>query len=167
MNRLIGTAAALAAVAPPAYAHVTLEAAQATSGSYYKAVFSVPHGCDGKPTVRLRVRIPDGITSVKPQPKVGWEIAVTKEKLEKPIVIDHGITITEVVREVSWSGGSLPDAYFDQFAMQVKLPDAPNTTLYFPTVQECAQGVNRWIEIPEPGKAPRDYKEPAPSVTLK
>ena len=24
----------------------------------------------------------------------------------------------------------------------------PNTTLYFPVVQECEQGVSRWIDIP-------------------
>jgi uncharacterized protein YcnI len=167
MKTLTASAIALAALSiSSADAHVTLENTQAPTNSYYKATFSVPHGCEGTPTVRLRIRIPDGITSVKPQPKIGWELAITKEKLEKPMVIEHGVTITEIVREVSWSGGRLPDEYFDQFAMQVKLPDAPNTTMYFPAVQECEKGVHRWIEIPEAGKTARDYKEPAPSVRL-
>jgi uncharacterized protein YcnI len=38
--------------------------------------------------------------------------------------------------------------------------------LYFPAVQECEKGVHRWIEIPEPGKSARDYKEPAPALKL-
>ena len=39
--------------------------------------------------------------------------------------------------------------------------------VYFPIVQECADGaVHRWIEIPEPGKSADDYEEPAPGVTI-
>ncbi len=37
--------------ASPAAAHVTLEKRQAPVGSYYKAVFAVPHGCAGSATV--------------------------------------------------------------------------------------------------------------------
>jgi uncharacterized protein YcnI len=47
------------------------------------------------------------------------------------------------------------------------LPDGePGTTIWFPIVQECEQGVNRWIEIPAEGKSADDYEEPAPGVTL-
>jgi uncharacterized protein YcnI len=171
MTREVLAAAALCAplvlsVTVPAAAHVVLENTQAVAGTYYKATFGVGHGCEGTPTLRLRVRIPDGITSVKPQPKPGWEVATVKEKLEKPISSDHGATITEVVREVVWSGGRLLDEHFDQFAMQVRLPATPGTTIYFPVVQECEKGVHRWIEIPEPGKTSRDYKEPAPALRL-
>ena len=63
--------------------------------------------------------------------------------------------------------GPLPDDQYDEFAMQVRLPDAPNTTVYFRVVQECAKGVNRWIEVPEPGRSPRDLKRPAPALRLK
>jgi uncharacterized protein YcnI len=79
----------------------------------------------------------------------------------------HGKMITEGIREVVWSDGPLPDDQYDEFAMQVRLPDAPNTTVYFRVVQECAKGVNRWIEVPEPGRSPRDLKRPAPALRLK
>jgi periplasmic copper chaperone A len=46
------------------------------------------------------------------------------------------------------------------------LPDHPHTTLHFPVVQECEQGIHRWIEIPEAGKAAGDYREPAPALML-
>ena len=148
-------------------AHVTLEVREAPVDSYYKAAFGVGHGCEGSPTVRVRVRIPDGVTGVKPQPKAGWEVATVKTKLEKPISGDHGATITEVVSEVVWSGGKLLDAHFDQFLMQVKLPKAaPGTVIYFPVVQDCEKGVNRWIEIPGAGKKLGDYKQPAAALTL-
>lgn len=148
-------------------AHVTLEAREAPADSYYKAVFSVPHGCEGSPTTRVRIRMPDVVTGVKPQPHTGWELSTVKTKLDKPIAGDHGATITEVVSEVVWSGGKLLDEHFDQFVMQVKLPNAAaGTVLYFPVVQECEKGVNRWIEIPEAGKRAGDYKQPAPSLKL-
>jgi uncharacterized protein YcnI len=43
----------------------------------------------------------------------------------------------------------------------------PNTTLYFPVVQECEQGVSRWIEIPPDGAVQsHEGKWPAPGVKL-
>ncbi len=151
-----------------ASAHVTLEISEAITGSYYKATFTVPHGCDGAPTTKVRVQIPDGLTSIKPQPRSGWKLAVTKEKLAKPLDNGHGGKITEAIREVSWTGGPLPEDQFEEFKIQMKLPDAPNTTVYFPVVQECPKGgINRWIEIPEAGKSSQGLKLPAPGLKLK
>src|SRR3546814_2317884 len=62
---------ALAATAP-ASAHITLQTDAAAVGSYYKAVLRVPHGCKGAATTAIKIRIPEGVISVKPQPKVGW-----------------------------------------------------------------------------------------------
>jgi uncharacterized protein YcnI len=153
-------------IATPAFAHVTLERAEAPADSYYKAVLRTPHGCKGWPTVRVRVRLPDGVTSVKPQPKPGWSLATTKVKVDPPRDDGHGGKIVETVGEVAWSGGKLLDEHFDEFAIMMKLPNRPHATLHFPVVQECEQGVHRWIEIPEPGKSARDYREPAPALRL-
>ncbi len=67
----------------------------------------------------------------------------------------HGAKLSEGVKEVVWSGGRLPDDNYDEFVISTFLTTAlkPNTTLYFPTVQECEQGVSRWIEIPADGDA--------------
>ena len=64
--------------ATPAYAHVTLEGRQAAIGTWYKAVFAVPHGCAGSATTKIRVQIPDGVIDVKPMPKPGWNVEVVK-----------------------------------------------------------------------------------------
>ncbi|MCD6075032.1 MAG: hypothetical protein K0Q70_1915 [Rhodospirillales bacterium] len=158
--------AALLASAPLS-AHVTLEAREAPADSYFKAVFSVPHGCEGSPTTRIRVRIPDGVTGVKPQPKTGWELATVKTKLATPAKGSHGEAVGETITEVSWSGGKLLDEHFDQFTMQVRLPNAVSgTMLYFPIVQECEKGITRWIEIPQPGAKPGGLREPAPALRL-
>jgi uncharacterized protein YcnI len=146
-------AAACALAAQTATAHVTLEITQARADSYYKATLRSPHGCKGAPTVKLRVRIPEGVTGVKPQPKQGWKLEITRAKDSE-------------VSEVAWSGGKLADEHFDEFMMMMKLPDRPGSTLYFPVVQECTQGVHRWIEIPAAGKSSHDLKEPAPALQL-
>jgi uncharacterized protein YcnI len=159
-------ALALAGVAVPAAAHVTLEQREAPAHSYYKALLRVTHGCKGSPTVRVRVRLPEGVLSVRPQPKSGWKVETTKVKLAKPLDDGHGNKITEAVGEVAWSGGRLLDEHFDEFAVIMRLPDRPGTTVYFPVVQECEQGAHRWIEIPEPGKSAGDYREPAPALRL-
>jgi periplasmic copper chaperone A len=152
------------ALTTPVAAHATLERTEAPADSYYIAVIRVPHGCVGSPTLKLRVQIPDGVTAVKPQPKPGWQLAIVKARLDPALTDGHGNTITEAVREVAWTG-RLPDEYFDQFAMSVKLPAQPGV-LYWKIVQECETGVHRWIEVPEAGKTARDYKEPAPALTL-
>jgi periplasmic copper chaperone A len=154
------------AIAAPAAAHVTLEQRQASADSYYKAQLRVTHGCKGSPTVRVRVRLPEGVTGVRAQPKPGWKLDITRVKLAKPLDDGHGGQITETVSEVAWSGGTLLDEHFDEFALTMRLPDQPGTTLYFPVVQECKEGVHRWIEVPETGKSARDYKEPAPALQL-
>lgn len=155
----------LAALVTPAQAHAVIERNSAPAGSYYKLVLAVPHGCEGSPTLRVRVKIPEGVLTVKPQPKPGWELSTQRETLSTPAKGPHGNTIKEIVTEVMWTG-RLADEHFDEFTMQILLPDRPGTTIYFPTVQECEKGAHRWIEIPRTGQSTRDLKEPAPAVTL-
>jgi uncharacterized protein YcnI len=148
------------------FAHATLDRPEAPADSFYKAVFGIGHGCDGQPTLRVRVRIPEGITSVKPQPKAGGNSRFGARNFRSlPLAGTPGGTVTEVVTEVMWSG-KLPDDNIDEFLIQVRLPNKPGQTLYFPTLQECETAVERWIEIPAAGKHRRDYSHPAPSVTL-
>jgi uncharacterized protein YcnI len=59
-------------------AHVYLETAEAPANGSYKAVLRVPHASDGKPTIGLRVQIPEGVIAVKPMPKPGWQLAVSR-----------------------------------------------------------------------------------------
>jgi periplasmic copper chaperone A len=147
-----------------AFAHVTLEQAQATVGTSYKAVLRVPHGCDGSATTAIRVRIPEGVIDVKPMPKPGWTLNTVKGNYAKTYSLFHA-QISEGVTEIDWSGGRLPDDYYDEFVFQSYLASdlQPGQTLYFPIVQECEKGVHRWIETPAAGK---DYPEPAPGLKL-
>ncbi|OJU91553.1 MAG: hypothetical protein BGO13_06880 [Burkholderiales bacterium 66-5] len=148
-----------------AHAHVGLQAAQASVGAGYKAVLTVPHGCKGSATVRLSVQIPDGVIAVKPQIKPGWTIETTQGKYARPYTF-HGNQVSEGVRTITWSGGSLPDAYYDEFAFSSQIASTltPGSTLAFPTVQTCEHGVERWIELPSAGQ--KHPEKPAPVITL-
>ena len=90
--------------ATPASAHVYLEGKQASVGASYKAVFAVPHGCSGSPTVKIRVQVPEGVISVKPMPKAGWTVDVVEGKYTGEYEY-HGNKVSSGAKEVVWSGG--------------------------------------------------------------
>ena len=168
MSKIIILAAVATSTAWPAVAHVSLENRQATIGAGYKAVFTVPHGCAGSATTKIRVQIPEGVIAVKPMPKPGWSVEAISGKYAAEYSY-HGRTFTEGVKEVVWSGGKLPDSHYDEFVISTYLTGnlKPSTTLYFPVVQECEHGVSRWIDIPAPGAGhSHDDKSPAPGVKL-
>jgi uncharacterized protein YcnI len=163
---LLAVAAAVLAVSP-ARAHITLKAREAAIGSAYDAVFVVPHGCAGSATTKIRVQIPEGVIVVKPMPTAGWNVEAITGKYAA--AYDYrGSSVSEGVKEVVWSGGKLPDHTREEFAVSTFLTGGlkPDTMLYFPTVQECEQGVSRWIDIPADPAHPHDSKWPAPGVKL-
>lgn len=150
-----------------ALAHATLETTEAPQDSSYKGVIRIGHGCEGKPTQAVRVRIPEGVIVAKPMPKAGWQLATTKGSYTRSYDY-YGTPVSEGVTEIAWTGGDLPDDWYDEFVFRARLTDFPvGSIVYFPVVQECADGaVARWIEIPEAGKSADDYEEPAPGVTI-
>jgi uncharacterized protein YcnI len=148
----------------PAGAHVTLEQRQASPGTFYKAVFAVPHGCNESATVHLRVTIPDGVILVKPMVKSGWKIEMVRGPYPRPFSSLRGAKMTEGVKEVVWSG-LLPDSFYDEFVLTTFLSSdlAAGGILYFPVIQTCEKGEHRWIEIPTGSERPN---EPAPALKL-
>ncbi len=157
-----------AVAASPASAHVLLEGKQAAVGSSYEAVFVVPHGCKGSPTAKLRVQIPEGVIATEAKPAAGWSVETVNGKYATEY--DYkGAKISEGIKEVAWSGGKLPDKTRGEFVIETWLTEAlkPNTMLYFLVVQECENGVSRWIEIPADGAThSHEGKWPAPGVRL-
>ena len=145
-------------------AHVTLEQPAAAAGSYYKATLRVGHGCAGSPTTALTVFLPEGFQGAKPMPKPGWQQVIAKAKLAQPYE-SHGKRVIEDVASITWKGGSLADAHYDEFALFGKLP-AREGKLYFKVLQECESGKNEWFAIPEAGKSLHDYPQPAAELLL-
>ncbi|NJM00111.1 MAG: YcnI family protein [Synechococcaceae cyanobacterium SM2_3_2] len=155
-------------VSLPSSAHVTVNPREATANSYAKLTFRVPHGCDGSPTTRLRVQFPEGFSSIRPMVHHSWQISIVKAELDEPYM-DHGQQITERVSEIIWEapeGAALPDEFMDEFSVSARTPDKPGETVAIPAVQECEDGVSRWIQVAEEGQDPHDLEEPAPLLQL-
>lgn len=168
LKKLISAAALLTIGSTAALAHVTLEKGEAPVGSTYKAVFRVPHGCEGKPTNVVRVQIPEGVIAIKPMPKPGWTLEKVKGAYVKSYDY-YGTPMSEGVKEIVWSGGSLGDDEYDEFVLRGYLtPDlGVGSTLYFPVMQECPEGAaERWIEIPAEGQTSDDLELPASGIKL-
>jgi periplasmic copper chaperone A len=111
--------------------------------------------------------MPAGMVGVKPQPKPGWQIEIVKGAYDKPYYLYHS-EVKEGVKSVTWSGGKLPDDYYDEFVLIGHLDKGlqPGTRLYFPVVQTCEQGVDRWFEIPDDSHSSERHRSPAPFVQL-
>lgn len=164
---IIALALAMAA-ALPAAAHVSLENGTARIASNYKAILRVPHGCDGKATTAIRVRLPEGVISAKPMPKPGWTLEKTMGEYAKAYQL-HGEQEASGVREITWSGGRIGDDEYDEFVFRVHITDGfkNGEVIAFPVIQMCEGGATtRWIEVPADGKTADDYEHPAPTVTL-
>ncbi|USQ95692.1 YcnI family copper-binding membrane protein [Caulobacter sp. RL271] len=155
--------ALLALVATPilttgASAHVVAVPDTAKAGSYSAIAFRVGHACaTGDTTLKVRIEIPDGVASARPQVKPGWTYRL--ERGPDPKAAPTAITFE----------GRLPDEAFDDFAILMKLP-AQNATggdkLVFPVVQTCETGESQWTEIPSPDAPDAKLNRPAPTVTL-
>ncbi len=166
MKSILFTLAALAVTTPAAFAHVSFATPVAAQDSTYIAVLGIGHGCAGEATLKVRVQIPEGVIAVKPVPKAGWTLEIVTGPYENSY--DYfGTPMTEGVKELIWTG-ELSDAYFDQFSFRGKLTDrlAVGSTVYFPVVQECANGAERWIEIPAEGQKAHDLESPAPGLSI-
>ncbi len=155
-------AAAILLPVSAASAHVGIDITEAEADGFAFATFRVPHGCDGSPTTKVKIQIPDGVVSVKPEAVAGWKLEI----LNGPITPydSHGTMISEGVKEVTWTGGPLADAHVAQFGMSLKMPNKAGETIYFKTIQTCEQGETAWIEIPAEGA--EEPEHPAPSLRL-
>jgi uncharacterized protein YcnI len=145
-------AAGLVLAASPALAHVSVAPKAADAGSYQVLRFGVGHGCEATAaTTALRIEIPPGVLSARPQPKPGWTLQ-----------IEHGGEDGKSVAAITWRG-ALPADQYDEFLVQVHLP-ARTGPLAFPAVQSCGAAEVRWSEpTPAAGERP---KRPAPTVLL-
>jgi uncharacterized protein YcnI len=156
---------ALVFSAAAASAHVVLTQRSAPVDSYFRASFTVPHGCDGEATTKVSIWLPETVLQAKPQAKAGWKIEIVRVKRDQTIDGPHGTKITERVAKVVFSGGNLPDDHFDEFTLQLRLPPEAGV-LYFPVEQECATRRRSWSEIPSPGQKSSDLENPAAALNV-
>lgn len=160
---------ALAMAPAVSHAHITLEQGEAVSGSAYKAVLRVGHGCDGAATTQITVTLPPGFRGAKPMPKEGWTLDIRRQALAQPYE-SHGKTVREDVTEISWTARdeahALPDAAYDEFVLRGGAPEVVGP-VWFKVQQRCTQGEWSWSEVPASGATTAGLKAPAVRLMLK
>lgn len=103
----VGLILACCGVAPIAFAHVIVSPNQAAGSSYETFTMAVPSEIDAA-TVNIKLLVPAGLTDVAPNVKPGWNITLQKT----------GSTVTSI----TWSAGSIPSGFRDQFSFSAKTP---------------------------------------------
>ncbi len=123
--------------AATARAHIEVEPTSAVAGEFAYLRFLVYHGCEGAATNKVTIKIPDGVTLVRPQVKPGWTIRTVSAPYKQPI--DAGREkITEGFVEITWEGGVVPGEYTDDFSIVARMPYQPGEDATFLARQFCA-----------------------------
>lgn len=148
--------------ASTASAHVSFQDKAVTAGEFHEGQIGVFHGCDGSPTVSVRVELPQGLKQVRPRALAGWTLEIEKERLDHPYML-HGEEVTERVSAIIWKSGRLPDYAYQKFSINMRLPNEPGRALGFPVYQSCETGELNWVETSANGKNP---EHPMPSIKL-
>lgn len=163
-----GSAAALLlAAAGGAAAHVGVTPDKTSANSYALLTFGIPHGCDGSGTTKVSITLPPELNDAQPTVNPNWTVEKVTEQLPEPKKLADGTSITKRTNQIVYTAKApLEHQLRDALVLSVKLPDAPGSTLYFPTLQTCETGQTDWSEIPRDGQDPHSLAAPAPSLTV-
>jgi uncharacterized protein YcnI len=145
---------ALLAGAAPAWAHVHVDADDATPGSSAVLTFQVPGESEtGALTTQFSVALPN-VASARAEVMPGWTSRLDRDAAAG--------TVSSVTWTAAPSVGISPDQ-FALFRISVTLPDQPSVSL--PATQTYSDGkVVRWDQSPLPGGGEPEY--PAPLLNL-
>ena len=163
----VAALATVALVAAPASAHVSGTPSETAAGSFTVLTMSVPHGCDGSPTTRIEIQVPESVLSVTPTRNPFYDLEAKIEKLDPPVSDAHGNEVTERTASIVYTADEpLPEGQRDTFELSFQVPDEAGETLAFPTIQTCEQGETGWVEIPSEGQDPDELESPAPAFEI-
>ena len=161
------TAAIALSLVAPASAHVTATPSSAAAGSSTVVTFSVGHGCEGSPTTKIEIQVPESVLSVTATRNPYYEVESTIVELDEPVTDSHGNEVTERTASIAYTATTpLPDGQRDTFQLSFTVPDAEGEVLAFPTIQTCQEGETAWTEVPAEGQDPHELESPAPSFEI-
>lgn len=169
LARVCALPAALSVVvlsAGAASAHVTITPGEGAAGAYTVLTVAFAHGCDGSPTNKIAIQMPEQLLAVSPTRHPLWDVEKVMEDLAEPVTGAHGNEITERVAQVVYTTDApLPDGYRDSFELSLQIPDVAGETLAFPVIQTCDEGETAWIEIAPEG-SDEEPEAPAPLLVV-
>ena len=163
----VATAAVALSLAAPASAHVTTTPSTTSAGAFTVATFSVPHGCEGSPTTKVEIQVPESVLSVTPTRNPFYAVEKTIQKLDEPVTDAHGNEVTERVASIVYTADTpLPDGERDTFELSFQVPDAEGEVLAWPTIQTCQKGETDWTQVPADGQDAEELETPAPAFVI-
>jgi periplasmic copper chaperone A len=124
----IATAGTVLLVAGPAFAHVEPDPSRVKPGKKTTVEFTPEHGCGESVTTRMVFKVPKGAKSATPVELDGW-------------------TATQGSGKITFASDRVPDEEAS-FGITFTAPKT-KTLLAWKVVQECQDGVTRWIEGPK------------------
>ncbi len=124
--------------------------------------FTVGHGCEGSDTQAVRLSLPAGVSSVRPLTSDFGHATVETDVAGAPVAV----TWTKRDEDVQAS-----DVYYYRLTVRMRVPNAPFTTVYFPTRQTCrtADGgslFTDWIATTPQNPDAGMTDEPAPALKV-
>ncbi len=133
-------------VASSAFAHVVVSPKEVESASRTTFSVSVPNEHD-TPVVAVRLVVPDGVASVRPFVKAGWDVSVMKS----------GTGEDAKITEINWIGGAIPVDLKDEFQFGAIAPKE-STDLKWKAYETYADGrVVAWDQEPSEAEENKPY----------
>ena len=161
------TAGLLAVGAGAASAHVNVTPEDNAAGGSSVLTFAFAHGCEGSPTSKIAISLPDQLVDATPTVHPGWDVEKVSETLDTPKTLDSGATVTERVSQIVYTAKEpVADGLRDTLQLQVLLPESAGETLAFPVLQTCEKGETNWADLPAEGQDPHELDSPAPSFVI-
>ncbi len=79
-----------------------------------------------------------------------WRIGVDKKNITSARFSSNR---TETADEIVWKNpkSPIPDMTIEGFRFRAKLPNEPGCVLFFKTLNQCEEGDDNYIDLPEPG----------------
>ncbi|PTL77862.1 YcnI family protein [Vitiosangium sp. GDMCC 1.1324] len=141
-----------------ASAHISVASGPGFANTTQEIVFGVGHGCAGADTYAVRIEIPAGVTSVRPERSDFGKVSVEKNAAGD---------VTAVVWQKPDQELLEGDIGYYKLAVRFKVPNQPFSTLYFPTHQTCKASdgtisTTDWVGTPTSGAG----VEPAPALNI-
>lgn len=110
-----------------AHAHVSLISGPAQANKSQKITFGVGHGCDGADTVKVRVEIPAGVSSVR----------ALHSDFGKPTIEGTAAAVTAVVWTKADADLLGEDYGYYEITLRARVADVPFTSIMFKVFQTC------------------------------
>jgi len=153
---ITGTAVSL--VPCLADAHVVIASGYAYANTSQEIAFGVGHGCAGSDTYRVRIEIPAGVTAVRAQTSDFGRATVEQDAAKNVIAVTWQKAEADALDS---------DSNYYKLLLRLKVPNAPFSTIIFPTHQTCLAADGTFTTVDWVAETETDGgASPAPKLTI-